>query len=698
MYEDHVLEKTLFEHFGFECFRPGQKQVIQTLLSANRVLCIQPTGYGKSLLYQLPAVILPGLTLVITPLLALMRDQIRQLNGRFSIAAAGINSDQSEEENQKAMQAAREERLRILFIAPERLDNLEVSEFLQGLEISLIVVDEAHCISTWGHDFRPAYRQIIHAVRDFSAREQPPRVLALTATANHRTEADIVRQLTPEAGAEPLVMRSGMDRPNLSLAVLPVSGMAEKLAFLESFLAQANGCGLLYCATREQTEITARYLSERGLPVKPYHAGLPPDQKRALQEAFISGKQAVIAATNALGMGIDKADLRFIVHVDVPGSVTAYYQEVGRAGRDGGPARGILLFDEADRRVQDFFINNSQPTAGDFEMVLSAVRNHNGDPPRLTELKLKTGLHPTRVNVVTAELMEQGFIRKILDEKRRQIYVPGEAQGRVDMSRYERQLEVRTEELNGMMAYGSGDVDCYMAFLRKTLGDDQAEVCGRCSFCVADQWDILKSQVDTEFASEWMLKRPLPIPESKYPPMSEGQAVFSTEMGTPHFAMFMRQRSNREGFQAPGHIAEALAAPILARAHALARFHQFAAICALPSRTWVQRETMLAQIAEHLGIQALPDLLYWNPYPAKRQGQLLNTEQRKANVKQRIHVDGDLHLPKGADLLLFDDYFGSMATLKEACRALRKTGFKGDIVPFTIARVRWRFGKPGMVV
>ncbi|MFT5358639.1 MAG: ATP-dependent DNA helicase RecQ, partial [Polyangiales bacterium] len=367
------LLTALRERFGFPEFRPGQLDAINSLFEQGRLLCIQPTGHGKSLTYQLPATLLPGLTIVVSPLLALMRDQIRHLTDRFDVKAASINSDQDDATNDRVTEQVGAGEVQILFISPERLDNVITLEFLLTLDVALLVVDEAHCVSTWGHDFRPSYRRIVDAVAQFSANRPDMRVLALTATADARTESDIAELLG--ADNRPLVVqRQGMDRPNLALDVIAVDGLAQKLEQLCAVLGEAEGSGILYCATRDQTELVAEYATSHGIPVTAYHAGLDPDRKRALQEAFIADEIPVIAATNALGMGIDKPNIRFIVHVDLPGSITAYYQEVGRAGRDGHHAAGTLLFDERDRKVQDYFIGSAQPTVEDFLMVMRKVR------------------------------------------------------------------------------------------------------------------------------------------------------------------------------------------------------------------------------------------------------------------------------------------------------------------------------------
>ena len=340
----------LRQRFGLEEFRQGQLEAIGHLFKDRRVLCIQPTGFGKSLLYQLPSLLLPGMTIVISPLLALMRDQLDHLNTRYGIPSASLNSDQTEEENAAVRLQVKNQEIKILFVAPEQLDHLDRFEFLLKLPVSLLVVDEAHCISTWGHDFRPSYRQIIHYMRALQKVNPEVRVLGLTATANHETEKDITRQLEPQK-----VLRESMQRPNIALSVFQVASLQNKLSACLQLINQLQGCGIIYCATRENTMVVADFLKDQGVRAMAYHAGLPGEEKRLLQTAYTEDRFKVCIATNALGMGIDKPNIRFIIHFDFPGSITAYYQEVGRAGRDGKPAQGILLYDIADYRIQTFY-------------------------------------------------------------------------------------------------------------------------------------------------------------------------------------------------------------------------------------------------------------------------------------------------------------------------------------------------------
>ena len=675
------LDQLLRDRFGFPEFRPGQRASIEALLAGGNLLSIQPTGYGKSLLYQLPAALLPGMTIVVSPLLALVRDQLGHLNNRFDLPAASINSDQSDDENDAARQAAADGRVRLLFVSPEHLDHVERFAAIARLPVDLLVVDEAHCISTWGHDFRPAYRQIVHLLHALRERRPALRVLALTATADARVEDDIRRQLEGE-GAPPLtVHRSSMDRPNLALAVVPAPGMAHKLAYLAQLVPRLPRPGLLYCATRERSELVAEYLQLHGVDAAAYHAGLEPEHKRALQDDFLRGRYTAIAATNALGMGIDKSDLRYVVHVDLPGSITAYYQEVGRAGRDGQPARGILLFDPDDRRIQDHFIDAAQPDPADFTAILEAVAE-DAEAPGLTALKVRTGMHPTRVTVVVAELVEQGFITK-QSRGGKQVYLPTTRSGAPDLERYRRQSEVRGRELDAMLRYGQLEQGCLMATLRSALGDAAAAPCGRCSLCRQQSSSVqLGDQIAA--AAAWLERRPSPIPASARPPMAEGLALLDGELGGPLFGWLMKHREHDQP------LPDSLAELIVERAHELAARHHFVAVIAVPSQRWAQREAVANLLAHALGVPSWPDALSWREPPAEPQANLSNNDQRRQNVDGKLAL-GRI-LPPG-DLLVLDDIIGSGATLREAGRALGKQARRsGALVPLTLARVRRRLG------
>lgn len=686
------LQQVLLERFGFAAFRPGQREAIEELLRGGRLLCIQPTGSGKSLLYQLPAALLDGITVVVSPLLALMRDQLHHLNVRFGLRAASVNSDQTDEENEQARRAAAEGRIQLLFVSPEHLDHIERFEAIARLPVRLLVVDEAHCISTWGHDFRPAYRQIVQLVRSLEQRHPELKVLGLTATADSRVEQDIRSQLQSPGGAPIALHRANMDRPNISLAVVGLQGMAQKLAYLGQILSRLPRPGLLYCATREHTTLVADWLRAQGLEVEAYHAGLLPERKRVLQDEFLAGRWQAIVATNALGMGIDKSDLRYVIHVDVPSSITAYYQEVGRAGRDGQPARGILLFDAEDRRIQEHFIDAAQPEPEDFEALLAAAGSAApGQELGLTALKVATGRHPTRVTVVIAELVEQGYLQK-RSAGGKQVYARTAKTGQPDLTRYVNQMEIRTRELKTMLAYGHLTLGCLMASLRRALGDEDVAACGRCSVCRGQ-----RSQVDLDAsmdrAQAWLARRPCPIAATSRPEMSEGLALLDSELRGPLIGGFMSNRTAKAGSGAlPAELLELLREAALR----LGAHYRFGGVVAVPSRSWTQRDEVLGFLAETLGVPADAGLLVWGEEPPARQGELWNNDQRRQNVDGRMRLRRSTPPPAG-DLLLLDDFVGSGATLKEVCRVLRKEAkHRGAIVPLTIARVRFRLGARGM--
>lgn len=356
---------SLHQHFGFDQFRAGQSEVISAILAGKDAMVVMPTGSGKSLCYQLPAMMLPGATLIVSPLIALMKDQVDALQAR-NLPATFINSSLDPSEQRARIDALRRGQYKLVYVAPERFRSSRFVEALQQVHISLFAVDEAHCISTWGHDFRPDY------LRLKSAREQLPGVqtLALTATATPYVRSDIIQQL---GLAAPPTFVSGFDRPNLSIEVIHTERERQKIAHIKRLARTHEGSGIIYTATRKAVEQVALRLQEHGLSVAAYHAGLGDAARVRAQEEFMSGRAQMIVATNAFGMGIDKPDIRFVAHYQMPGSIEAYYQEIGRAGRDGLPSTCLLLFNYADKNTHDFFIEGSYPDLGTVRSVYDAL-------------------------------------------------------------------------------------------------------------------------------------------------------------------------------------------------------------------------------------------------------------------------------------------------------------------------------------
>ena len=344
----------LGEHFGFETFREGQREVIDAILAGHDTVVVMPTGGGKSLCFQLPALMNAGATIVVSPLIALMKDQVDALHAR-NLPATFINSSVDFEEQKARIAGIRQGKYKLVYVAPERFRSAHFVEALKSVNVSLFAVDEAHCVSTWGHDFRPDFLRLKSAVEEIGR----PQVVALTATATPHVRADIIEQL---ALREPRAFVSGFDRPNLSIRVVHTQKDREKSAHVKALAAAARGgSGIIYSSTRKSVEQVARRLKDAGLSVVAYHAGMEEAERTRAQDDFMSGRVQMIVATNAFGMGIDKADIRFVIHYHLPGSIEAYYQEIGRAGRDGLPSECVLLFNYADKRTQDFFIEGSYP-------------------------------------------------------------------------------------------------------------------------------------------------------------------------------------------------------------------------------------------------------------------------------------------------------------------------------------------------
>jgi ATP-dependent DNA helicase RecQ len=356
----------LKQHFALDEFRPGQAEVISSVVSGRNTVVVMPTGAGKSLCYQLPAMLLDGVTVVVSPLIALMHDQVEQLTAK-GIRTAFINSTLSDAERADRQRRLRAGEYKLVYVAPERFRSEAFVSALQDARLALFAIDEAHCISQWGHDFRPDYA-LLGQVRK---RLRPPRTVALTATATPEVRDDVVRVLLMK---DPQVYVAGFDRPNLFLEVCNVTGDADKKQALTQLA--ADGSGVVYCSTRKQAETLHAHLEDAGTNAVLYHAGMEDEARRKAQDAFMSSTKCVAVATNAFGMGIDKPDIRFVAHAAIPRAVEAYYQEIGRAGRDGQPSRAVLLFNHADVFTQERLIQSNHPPESLFTDLWGVLRHH----------------------------------------------------------------------------------------------------------------------------------------------------------------------------------------------------------------------------------------------------------------------------------------------------------------------------------
>ena len=402
-----TLRRTLRRTFGFRALREGQEEVIRSILAGRDTLAIMPTGAGKSLCYQLPGAELPGTTVIVSPLISLMKDQVDKLR-EIGIDAVQVNSTLSAGEESEVLEEIGKEQREFVFVTPERLAQPEFLAKLKTNLIDVFVIDEAHCISQWGHDFRPAYLHLRAAIEALGN----PRILALTATATPNVVDDIRRQLGRE---EMEVIDIGVFRENLRFEVIPTPKEEMKQEALARLLGEMEGTGIVYVSTIKDCEEVTERLESLGFSAARYHGRLGARERKRTQDRFMAGELRVIVATNAFGMGIDKPDIRFVVHYNLPGTLEAYYQEAGRAGRDGEPARCVLLYQAEDRNTQIFFLNGRYPKREHFLAVYQALARLKADRHGVAagEVQKRTaGVAQAKVKVVLATMKDLEMVEE----------------------------------------------------------------------------------------------------------------------------------------------------------------------------------------------------------------------------------------------------------------------------------------------
>jgi ATP-dependent DNA helicase RecQ len=477
-----VLERV----FGHRRFLDGQSRIVSALLGGRDALAVMPTGGGKSLCYQLPALLMDGVTVVVSPLIALMKDQVDALVRR-GVAATVINSTIGQDEQRARIAAMRRGEWKLVYIAPERFRQRAFVEALKSADIALFAVDEAHCISQWGHDFRPDYQRLGEALEMLGR----PQVVALTATATPEVRADIVRQLGFTDHEECI---SGFARPNLSLNVTPCARVRDKYERLRSVVEQ-YGTGVVYCATRGKVEEVAEAMEGWGVQVIAYHGGLKEDERARLQDEFISRKAAVAVATNAFGMGIDRSDVRFVVHFEIPGSLEAYYQEAGRAGRDGEPGWCELLYNYADTRTQEFFIDGNNPGAemirGLYQVLLNRADGRHEVMASIEQLSEWLGNgNGMAVGSAISVLVRHGMIERFDVPGQRirgtRLKRPGVKAGELELDRAALEEKDRRDrdKLRRMISWADARV-CRQRMILEYFGESGAADCGNCDVCRA---------------------------------------------------------------------------------------------------------------------------------------------------------------------------------------------------------------------
>lgn len=658
-------ELKLKEIFNLDRLYDEQWAVIEKLFRGGRVLFIHRTGYGKSLCYQFPATQFNGVTVVFSPLIALMRDQINYLNS-LGISARCINSNQTDEENRMILDEVINGAVKILYIAPERQENLAWLESVQRINLSMIVVDEAHCISQWGHDFRPAYRRIINLVKLWPSHLP---VLATTATATARVAQDVRSQI----GGEVDYLRGSLLRKNFHLRVVHVDSEDAKMAWLADFMGRQQETGIIYTGTRADTDIYARWLQHVGIPTVSYNAGIDAAVRKEIEAGLLENRWRCIVSTNALGMGIDKPDLRYIVHTQFPASPVHYYQEIGRAGRDGQPCYLVLLFNPADKSLIESFIETGRPPLPCYERVIEALQR---EPLSEQELVQKTNLKKQQVKVIKADLIEQEIAIEVIDKGRKKLEYRYGAPA-LDARSFEELRESKIKEMHDIINYAYLE-ECRMNYLCAYLGDQSVGGCGQCDHCLGmkiqcslgEAW----RQKIAEFRSSFF-----PVLEVKTQKSCLVDGVASSYYGFSNVGALIHKCKYEQGGDFPKYLVEQT---LHAFRKCLDKEHYDLIVYVPPTESGDLVKNFAANIARALQIPVSHKLT--KKQVTKPQKVFQNAALKKSNVKEVFDYEDEKEIA-GKSILLIDDIFDSGATIKEIGNLFTRLGAR-RVTPLVIAK------------
>jgi len=656
-----ILQRT----FKLPKFYDEQWLTIDKILRGEKVLLIEKTGFGKSLCFQFPATVFKGTTVIFSPLVALMRDQVKKLTA-LGVSAKCIIHEQGNELNSQIINEAKQGKIKILYISPERMENSEWIEATQQMNLSMVVVDEAHCISAWGHDFRPAFKRIINLVK-LLPKGLP--VLATTATATKRVELDVAQQI----GNNITTIRGNLMRDNFKLFVVKVTSEDEKLIWLGKNLNNLPGSGILYTGTRVDTEIYSKWFENLKISSTAYNAGLDADSRIEIENGLMANKWKCIISTNALGMGIDKPDIRFIIHTQIPQSPIHYYQEIGRAGRDGQPSYVILFYNPEDRKLPEAFIEGGRPSIKKYERVITVVKSELlGE----RDIMKRTNLKQTQIRVIKADLIEQGIIREVMIGKSKKYeFVPNSQP--LNTKAFEELRNVKLTDLENMIGYVETDKS-RMKFLCDYLGDNTNHIFTNCD-------NTGEKKISVSVTPEWSEKLQN-FREDYFPELeveSKGSNIVNGVAASYYGVSNVGAALHRSKYEQGGDFPDFLLKLILKAFRKKFGQEKFDMVVYVPP-------TSSGALVKNFAVKVSQVLKFTISH---------NLVKCKVTKEQKIFENGFLKTDnvsgaftfstpndiKGKSILIIDDIFDSGATLKEVGRLLTNFGAI-KIAPIVIAR------------
>jgi len=651
--------------FGFEKFYDSQWAIIEKILEGKKVLFIEKTGFGKSLCYQFPATQFEGTTVIFSPLIALMRDQVKKLTA-LGILAKCINSEQTQEDNTQIMEEAKQGIIKILYIAPERQENTEWIEATRQIRLAMVGIDEAHCISVWGHDFRPSFRRIINLVQLLPSNFP---VLATTATATKRVEDDIISQM----GGSTIAVRGNLMRNNFHLKVIKVNSEEEKLAWLGANISCIPGNGLVYTGTRVNTEIYSKWFEYIGVSAIGYNAGLDSESRKEIEEGLLKNRWKCVVSTNALGMGIDKPDIHFIIHTQIPESLIHYYQEIGRAGRDGQTTYIILFYNPDDIDLPKAFIEGGRPSIGKYQLVIDALKQE-----RLGEHQLirNTNLRQTQIRVIKADLIEQKIINEVKDGRQKKYEYRFDAPA-LNAKAFEELRNAKFKALDKIIEYTETE-NCRMKIICEYLGDTINQNCSKCDNDLKEKISVNLTQ-EMSALIETFRSNYFPILEVETTKTFLANGIASSYYGVSNVGSALHRSKYENGGDFPDFTLK-LTLKAFRKRFGNEKFDLM--VYVPPTESGDLVKNFAEKVSYVLEIPISHNLK--KQRETKPQKIFQNSLLKKDNVFEAFIY---LHPEeiKGKSLLLFDDIYDSGATIKELGKLFTNLGAL-KITPLVIAK------------